>query len=92
MLDGSVDRALDLDPAFESGAPELDATVPDAFNLLPDADLETPVELVGRAAESSYVDDFDIGDSPLDSAGGTTLDFIPTAGTAGPAAVAELDR
>src|SRR5688500_11830697 len=63
--------SLDLDPAFGTAAEELDDTVPDAFNLLPDADLESPSELepppeLGSSAEPMYADDFDVGDTPLD--------------------------
>ncbi len=57
--------SLDLDPAFGTAAEELDDTVPDAFNLLPDADLESPPELE-PSAEPMYADDFDVGDTPLD--------------------------
>ena len=83
--DSSTGPSLDLDPAFESAASELDATVPDTFNLLPDADLESPPELDSSAdsglvlaGESVYADDFDVGDTP-------PLDFISTPDEAPPA-------
>src|SRR5688500_8773032 len=85
VLDGTTEAPLDLDPAFGTAAEELDDTVPDAFNLLPDADLESPAELDEPAgAEPVYADDFDVGDAqPLDfiSTGATADDFA--AGAAG---------
>ena len=86
VLDGSAaGPPLDLDPAFESAAAELDDTVPDTFNLLPDADLEAPADLglpadpglpadsgFATADDSIYADDFDVGETP-------PLDFISMA-------------
>ena len=90
VLDGSpAGPSLDLDPAFESAVVELDDTVPDAFNLLPDADLEPPADAepaadpgLATVDDSIYADDFDVGDSP-------PLDFITTAAEA-PAALPEV--
>jgi tetratricopeptide (TPR) repeat protein len=65
VLDGSTEPPLELDPAFGTTAEELDATVPDAFNLLPDADLESPadLDLAEDEAAPMYADDFDVGDA-----------------------------
>ena len=80
--DSAAGPSLDLDPAFESAAAELDDSVPDAFNLLPDADLESPADLGSPAepaltssSDSIYADDFDVGDAP-------PLDFISMAADA----------
>src|SRR5687768_8812721 len=74
-LEPTVDTAgLDLDPSFADAAPELDASVASSFNLLPDADLETPDEL---RLEGGYSGDFEVNEPiELESRVGGNLDFI----------------
>ena len=74
-LEPAIDTAgLDLDPSFADAAPDLDDSVASSFNLLPDADLESPD---AERLEGGYVGDFEVNEPiELESRMGGDLDFI----------------